>query len=78
MADPIDSRINDYIKEYLESKGYSNTSNAFVRERQDRKEPVDKSKSEALNEKEKEREKYENIKVVCHSKLNFYVFASFH
>ncbi|CAF1141782.1 unnamed protein product, partial [Adineta ricciae] len=62
MADPIDFRINDYIKEYLESKGYSNTSNAFVRERQDRKEPVDKTKSEALHEKETDRKKYENIK----------------
>ena len=78
MADPIDFRINDYIKEYLESKGYSNTSNAFVRERQDRKEPVDKTKSEALNEKEKEREKYENIRVLLHCKLNYYVFLSFH
>ncbi|UJR23005.1 hypothetical protein I4U23_026031 [Adineta vaga] len=62
MSQPIDFRINDYIIEYLESKGYSHTMNTFVRERQDRKEPIDKTENGILSEKEKEKERYENIK----------------
>ncbi|CAF1197448.1 unnamed protein product [Adineta steineri] len=62
MSQPIDSRINDYINEYLTSKGYSNTVNTFLQERQDHQEPIDEINNENLDKKEKEKETYNTIK----------------
>lgn len=61
MSQSIDFRINDFINEYLDYKGYINTVETFSNERNDRKEPINKNYQRNLYEKEKE--KYEIIKV---------------
>lgn len=64
MAQPFDFRVNEYIHDYLDSKGYANTANTFVRERRDRQELPDKSKNGSMDEKEKEKQRVRAIKVV--------------
>jgi len=64
MAQSIDLRINDFINEYLDYKGYTNTIKTFVQERQDHQEPIDKINDK--NSYEKEKEKYKTIKVFTH------------
>ena len=71
MAQSIDFRINDFINEYLDYKGYSNTIKTFVQERQDRKEPIDQINNE------KEKDKYKTIKVFTHWKSIFLFYYLF-
>jgi hypothetical protein len=66
MSQSIDFRINDFINEYLDYKGYTNTVDTFSRERLHRKEPINKTIHGNLYEKEKE--KHRTIKVFNHSK----------
>ncbi|CAF1106340.1 unnamed protein product [Rotaria sp. Silwood1] len=60
MSQSIDFRINDFINEYLDYKGYTNTVDTFSKERENRKEPINKIVKGNLYEKEKE--KYQTIK----------------
>jgi hypothetical protein len=64
MSQSIDFRINDFINEYLDYKGYTKTVETFLKERQDRKEPINKNG----NLYEKEQEKNLAIKVLYHKK----------
>jgi hypothetical protein len=64
MSQSIDFRINDFINEYLDYKGYANTLDTFSKERQSRKEPIDKTLHK--NSYEKEKEQYRTIKVFNH------------
>lgn len=66
MSQSIDFRINDFINEYLDYKGYTNTVDAFSKERQTRKEPITKINNNNLHEKEK----YKKLKV-----LNNFLFV---
>lgn len=61
MTQSIDFRINDYINEYLDYKGYTTTVETFSKERLGRKEPVNKISTG--NSFEKQKEKFEVIKV---------------
>ncbi|CAF0870195.1 unnamed protein product [Rotaria sordida] len=60
MSQSIDFRINDFINEYLDYKGYTNTVDTFSKERQSRKESINKIVKGNLYEKDKE--KYQIIK----------------
>lgn len=62
MSQSIDFRINDFINEYLDYKGYINTVDTFSKERFNRKEPINKNLNGSLYEKEKG--KYQIIKVL--------------
>jgi hypothetical protein len=53
MSQSIDFRINDFINEYLDYKGYTNTVDAFFKERQNRKESINKTTNGNSREKEK-------------------------
>jgi hypothetical protein len=59
MSQSIDFRINDFINEYLDYKGYTNTVDTFLKERQNRKETINKT----LNGNSREKEKLQTIKV---------------
>jgi len=63
QSQSVDFRINDFINEYLDYKGYTNTVDTFSEERLNRKEPINKSINGNLYEKEK----YKTIKVFNHS-----------
>jgi hypothetical protein len=60
MSKSIDFRINDFINEYLDYKGYTNTVDAFFKERQNRKESINKT----TNGNSREKEKLKTIKVL--------------
>ncbi|CAF2004352.1 unnamed protein product [Rotaria magnacalcarata] len=60
MTQSIDFRINDFINEYLDYKGYTDTVDTFSKERETRKEPINKINSGNIYDKEKER--YQTIK----------------
>ena len=66
MTQSIDFRINDFINEYLDYKGYTDTVDTFSKERETRKEPMNNINNGNIYEKEKE--KYQTIKVYTHSK----------
>jgi hypothetical protein len=71
MSQSIDFRINDFINEYLDYKGYTNTVDAFFKERQNRKESINKT----TNGNSREKEKLKTIKVFFSKKnylINFY------
>jgi hypothetical protein len=71
MSKSIDFRINDFINEYLDYKGYTNTVDAFFKERQNRKESINKT----TNGNSREKEKLKTIKVFFSKKnylINFY------
>ena len=72
MSQSIDFRINDFINEYLDYKGYSKTVNTFSQERESRQEPINKVIHGNLYEKDKE--KYKLIKVVHHQAIIFFPF----
>jgi hypothetical protein len=40
MSQSIDFRINDFINEYLDYKGFNDTVNIFLKERKTRQEPI--------------------------------------
>ena len=40
MSQSIDFHINDFINEYLDFKGFNQTSDLFFKEREQRQEPV--------------------------------------
>ena len=75
MSQSIDFRINDFINEYLDYKGYKSTLNTFSEERQIRKEPINKTNHENLYEQEKE--KYNAIKVINYIKISFFILYFF-
>jgi hypothetical protein len=62
MSQSIDFHINDYINEYLDYKGYTNTIDTFSEERLNRKEPINKIING--NSYEKAKEKYKILKVL--------------
>jgi hypothetical protein len=67
MSQSIDFRINDFINEYLDYKGYTNTVDAFFKERQNRKESINKT----TNGNSREKEKLKTIKVFFSKKKLF-------
>lgn len=40
MSQSVDFRINDFINEYLDYKGFNDTVNIFLKERKTRQEPI--------------------------------------
>ena len=40
MSQSIDFRINDFVNEYLDYKGFNDTVNIFLKERKARQEPI--------------------------------------
>jgi hypothetical protein len=63
MSQSIDFRINDFINEYLDYKGFNDTVDIFLKERQIRQEPI----HQIINGKhiqDKDQETYQIIKVV--------------
>jgi hypothetical protein len=40
MSQSIDFRINDFINEYLDYKGFNDTVEIFLKERKNRQEPI--------------------------------------
>ena len=63
MSQSIDFRINDFVIEYLDYKGFNDTVGIFLKERRTRREPI----QELTNGKQvqdKEQEKSQTIKVV--------------
>jgi len=63
MSQSIDFRINDFINEYLDYKGFNDTVDIFLKERKIRQEPI----HQIINGKhiqDKDQETYQIIKVV--------------
>ena len=69
MFQSIDFRINDFIIEYLDYKGFNDTVETFLRERKTRQEPVQPI-TNGNHSQNKDRQKYLPIKVLS---LNFII-----
>ena len=61
MSQSIDFHINDFINEYLDFKGFNQTSDLFFREREQRQEPV---QARTNGNGHHEQEKSQTIQVV--------------
>ena len=77
MSESIDFRINDYIYEYLDYKGYKNTVETFLQERSNRKESINKTTYKSLSDKEKEKNKIIKVFIINKKKL-FYLMIIFY
>ena len=63
MSQSIDFRINDFVIEYLDYKGFNDTVEIFLKERQNRQEPI-QDISNGKQFQDKDQEKYQTIKVI--------------
>jgi hypothetical protein len=62
MSQSIDFRINDFINEYLDYKGFNDTVEIFYKERKTRQEPIHQL-TNGNHIQDKDQEKYRIIKV---------------
>lgn len=62
MSQSIDFRINDFVIEYLDYKGFNDTVNLFLKERQSRREPIQEI-ANRQQVQDKDQEKWQTIKV---------------
>ena len=63
MSQSIDFRINDFVIEYLDYKGFNETVGIFLKERKSRQEPIHDI-SNGKQTQDKDQEKYQTIKVI--------------
>ena len=63
MSQSIDFRINDFVIEYLDYKGFNETVGIFLKERKGRQEPIHDI-SNGKQTQDKDQEKYQTIKVI--------------
>lgn len=63
MSQSIDFRINDFVIEYLDYKGFNETVGIFLKERKNRQEPIHDI-SNGKQTQDKDQEKYQTIKVI--------------
>jgi len=64
MSQSIDFRINDFINEYLDYKGFNDTVEIFIKERKIRQEPIIHKITNGHHINDKDHEKYQIIKVI--------------
>lgn len=62
MSQSVDFRINDFINEYLDYKGFHDTVESFLKERQHRQEPIH-ALTNGDRLQETDQEQYQTIKV---------------
>lgn len=63
MSQSIDFRINDFINEYLDYKGFNDTVDIFLKERKTRQEPIIQKKQNGNHINNKDQDQYQIIKV---------------
>ena len=63
MSQSIDFRINDFINEYLDYKGFNDTVDIFLKERKNRQEPIHKV-TNGNHVQDQDQDTYQIIKVI--------------
>lgn len=76
MSQSIDFRINDFVAEYLDYKGFNDTVGIFLKERKTRQEPIQQI-TNGNHIQDADQEKYQIIKVILFVliKHQFYLFS---
>jgi hypothetical protein len=64
MSQSIDFRINDFINEYLDYKGFNDTVDIFLKERKTRQEPIHQITNGNNHIQDKDQDKFQIIKVI--------------
>lgn len=62
MSQSIDFHINDFVTEYLDYKGFTDTVGLFLKERKTRQEPIQQI-TNGNHKKDSDNEKNQNLKV---------------